>query len=240
MGFQSSVFINMAAGVPGEMAFNAPHVAEPYTIVSALASYNLIGSTACTITAQGFCQAGAGSTTQTSTLNSTTAVTGLTSTASLSAGYSVVGTGIPVGTTIASITNATSLVLSAAATVTGAQSLQFTPPNLGFAGFLVDPKAVALFGVSNQPLSPTLQVPNYTLVECLTQGKIFVTLPAACNIGDKVVYNKTTGAISTIAPEAALATGTSFANAIVDSFTPNASGSQLAVIWVNPTYVIPA
>ncbi len=108
---------------------------------------------------------------------------------------------------------------------------------LGFAGFLVDPKDVALFGVGNQPLAPTLQVPNNAIVECLTMGTIVVTLPAAANIGDLVVYDNTTGAISTISPGDPLASGTTFANAIVDYYT--VTGAGLAVVTVNPTYVIP-
>ena len=39
-----------------------------------------------------------------------------------------------------------------------------------FAGLLVDPKDVALFGASGIPLNPTLTVPNYTVVECATIG----------------------------------------------------------------------
>ncbi len=108
-----------------------------------------------------------------------------------------------------------------------------------FAGFLVDPKDVALFGAGGIPLNPTLTVPNFTLVECLTMGTIIVTLPASAAIGDYVVYDTTTGAISTITPSTPLASGTAFANAIVTYFTQGVSGSALAVITVNPTYIIP-
>jgi len=47
--------------------------------------------------------------------NASTAVTGLSSTASLVVGMHVIGVGIPLGTTIATITNGTSIVLSQAA-----------------------------------------------------------------------------------------------------------------------------
>lgn len=106
-----------------------------------------------------------------------------------------------------------------------------------FAGFLVDPKDQALFGAGGIPLNPTLGVPNYSIVECLTMGVIVVTLPAAAAIGDYVVYNTTTGAISTITSSTPLAAGTKFANAIVTNYT--VSGLGLAVITVNPTYIIP-
>lgn len=70
--------------------------------------------------------------------------------------------------------------------------------NLPFAGILVNPKGVALFGAGGQPLNPTLTVPNFTAVECLTMGTIVVTLPAAASIGDKVIFDNITGALSTI------------------------------------------
>lgn len=106
-----------------------------------------------------------------------------------------------------------------------------------FAGFLVDPKAQALYGTTVSPLSPSLTVTNYSVVECLTMGVIVVTLPAAAAIGDYVVFTNTTGAISTITPVTPLASGTTFANAIVSNYT--VSGAGLAVITVNPTFIIP-
>ena len=132
MPFQSSVFIEQGFGVPGEQFSDGPWRAQPYTIESALASYNIIGATACTITSQGFCAAGRSS----------------------------------------------------------AQAV--------FAGILVDPKNLALFGSGGQPLEPSLTVPNFTAVECATMGSYIVTLPAPAAIGDKVVFDNTTGALSTI------------------------------------------
>lgn len=172
MGFQSTVFINQGFGVPGELFTDSPWIAQSYTINSGSAAYNIIGATACTVTSQGFCQAGSGG-------------------------------------------------------------------SYGFAGILVDPKDIALFGTGGIPLNPTLTVPNYTQVECLTMGTIIVTLPAAANIGDYVVYNNTTGALSTITPTTPLASGTTFANALVAYYTQGIAGSALAVIQVNPTYIIP-
>lgn len=172
MAFQSTVFVNMGFGVPGELFTDAPYQAQPFTIQSASAAYNIIGATCCTITSQGFCQAGAAGT-------------------------------------------------------------------LGFAGFLVNPLSQTLFGTGGVPLAPTLTVNNFDVVECLTMGVIIVTLPAAANIGDSVIFDNTTGAIATIAPLAALPSGKTFANAIVSYFTQDVSGSALAVVTVNPTYVIP-
>lgn len=108
---------------------------------------------------------------------------------------------------------------------------------LGFAGFLVNPKGSTLFGTSGSPLSPSLTLPNNAPGELLTMGTIIVSLPAAAAIGDLVVFDNTTGALSTISPGANLPTGTTFANAIVDYYTVTAAG--LAVISVDPTYIVP-
>jgi hypothetical protein len=103
-----------------------------------------------------------------------------------------------------------------------------------FAGFLVDPKDQALLGtLGGGSLAATLTVPNFTQVECLTMGSIVVTLPAAAAIGDVVIFNQTTGAISTITPSTALPGGSSYANAVVDYYTVP-TGGGLAVITVTP------
>lgn len=101
-----------------------------------------------------------------------------------------------------------------------------------YAGILVDPKNIALFGTGGIPLAPTLTVPNFTQIECATMGSYFVTLPGAANIGDWVIYDQTTGALSTVTPGTSLPGGKSWANAVVDYFT--VSGAGLAVITLNP------
>jgi hypothetical protein len=101
-----------------------------------------------------------------------------------------------------------------------------------FAGLLVDPKDIALFGSGGIPLNPTLTVPNFTQVECATMGSYVVTLPGAAAIGDWVIYDQTTGAISTVAPGTSLPMGSSWGNAVVDYFT--VAGAGLAVITMNP------
>lgn len=165
MAFQSAVFINQGFGVPGELYQDAPYRAQPFTIVSASPAYNIIGSTFCTITAQGICQAGSGGT-------------------------------------------------------------------FGVAGLIVDPKDVALFGTGGIPLNPTLTVPNQTIIECATMGTFVVTLPAAANIGDWVIFDNVTGAISTVVPGTALPAGKSWAQAFVDYY--EVGGAGLAVITIDP------
>lgn len=106
-----------------------------------------------------------------------------------------------------------------------------------YAGILVDPKNIALFGTGGVPLAPTLTVPNFTQVECATMGSFWVTLSnsgsAGANIGDWVVYDQTTGVLSTVAPGTTLPAGKNWANAVVDYFTLAATPA-LAVITLNP------
>lgn len=160
--FQSTVAINMGAGVPGEQYSDGPWRAQSYTIESADADNNIIGATVCSIASQGFCQAG----------------------------------------------NAAGAFI--------------------IAGLLVDPKNIALFN----GLTPTLTVPNFTQVECATEGSYFVTLPGAAAIGDWLIYDETTGALDSVAPGTSLPGGSQWANGVVDYFT--VTGSGLAVVTLNP------
>ena len=105
------------------------------------------------------------------------------------------------------------------------------------AGVLVNPKGSALYGTSGAPLAPTLTLPNSVNAEIANMGSIWVTLPAAAAIGDWVVYDNTTGALSTVTPGTALAAGTSALNAIVDVFTVSAAG--LAVITMTKLPGVP-
>jgi hypothetical protein len=105
-----------------------------------------------------------------------------------------------------------------------------------FAGFLVNPKGQALLGTSSGTLNPSLTVPNYTQVEVLSMGTIIVTLPAAAAIGDLVLYNTTTGALSTMVNGGTPPGGTAYANAWVDYYT--VGGAGLAVITVNPAIAV--
>jgi hypothetical protein len=98
-----------------------------------------------------------------------------------------------------------------------------------FAGILINPKAAPLYGVSGDPYGASLTVPNEYIGELLSEGSIWVTLPAAANIGDAVYFTDATGVITTTAPGAAApANSTLIKGAFVDRFTVTAAG--LAVI----------
>jgi len=68
-----------------------------------------------------------------------------------------------------------------------------------FAGILIHPKSYALRGTTAGTLEPTLIVPEDSAGELLTMGEIIVYSNTAAAIGDKVVYDTTSGALSTVA-----------------------------------------
>jgi len=105
-----------------------------------------------------------------------------------------------------------------------------------FAGILIMPKSYALFGTAGSTLAPTLTLPNETQAEILSMGTIIVTLPAAANIGDAVIFDQATGVLSTQPQNSGLPVGFSYANAFVSYYT--VAGAGLGVITVNPTEVI--
>ncbi len=107
----------------------------------------------------------------------------------------------------------------------------------GFAGILANPEIQALFGSGGVPLNPSLTLGNGVVAACVTMGRLFVTLPDAANIGDLVVYDDTTGELSTVAPGDPLPTGTTFAQAQVIRFTLTDAG--VAVIEIDPSLVAP-
>lgn len=109
---------------------------------------------------------------------------------------------------------------------------------LPFAGILVNSKAYASFGTAaGGPLAPTLTLANYVTAEFATMGTYFITLGDVAAIGDLIVYDNTTGVLTSIAPTANLPVGTSFAYAKVVDRT--VAGAGLAVIEIDPTLPIP-
>lgn len=171
MAFQSAPLqMQQASGVQGDRYDDSPWRSEPFTLNSALASYNVIGATAVSLNSDG--TAGAG--------------------------------------------NAGSEV---------------------FLGYLCNSKEHASLGSSSDPFAPTMTLPNQTICDVVNMGCLWVTLPATAAIGDLVVYDGTTGALSTIAPGADLPVGKFPGYAVVDRFAE--SGGGLAVIRITVTPEIP-
>lgn len=68
-------------------------------------------------------------------------------------------------------------------------------------GLLCNPKVYASFGTSaGGPLAPTMTLANNVEAEFAIMGYYVANMPAACNIGDLVIYDTTTGAIASIPP----------------------------------------
>lgn len=143
---------------------------------------------------------------------------------SVSAAYNIIGSTFCTITSGGSLTNSGTCQAGSAGT-------------FGVAGLLVAPKDYALYGSGGQALNPTLVVSNQTAVQCATMGRFFVQLPAAANVGDWVIFDNTTGAISTVTPNTTLPTGKSWAQGIVSVFSISAAG--LAVIDLNPGVGLP-
>lgn len=112
-----------------------------------------------------------------------------------------------------------------------------------FAGILCNPKVYASLGTSSGTLAATLTLPNEINAElCLTTSGIVVSVGAVAAIGDKLIYNTTTGALSTVKPVAAftgviaITTGILTVSAVtagsvgVGTVLKNASGEILATV----------
>jgi hypothetical protein len=94
-----------------------------------------------------------------------------------------------------------------------------------FAGILVNPKHYATSGTVSGTLEPTMVLPDNSIGELLTMGDIVAYINSAAAIGDNVVYDTTTGALSAVAPTAV------FTGTIDDGAAPGA-GTVLTVTAV--------
>lgn len=96
---------------------------------------------------------------------------------------------------------------------------------VAFAGLLVNPKVYSSNGTTAGPLVPTLAIPDNSEGEFALMGQYWVYLNSAANIGDQVVYDTTTGALSAVAPGASAGSGKAYVpNCFVDNFPTSAAG----------------
>ena len=100
-----------------------------------------------------------------------------------------------------------------------------------FMGIFCNPKTHVLQGTqAGGSLAGSLAVPNGTIGEFLEMGHIIIQVPAACAIGDEVIFADATGILATVAPGGAAGAGnTKIANMVITRFVPDAVGVQLAV-----------
>lgn len=88
-----------------------------------------------------------------------------------------------------------------------------------FGGILSMPKSYASNGTTAGTLVPTLTLPDNAQGEFLEMGTMVVALTTACNIGDLVTYNLTTGALGCVAPGSSAPGGSALVpNAVVRSY----------------------
>lgn len=153
MAFQSTVSLAQGFGVQGEIVYDGPIRAAPWTLVST-PEPNIIGATAYTVVSDGIAMAG--------------------------------GAG-------------------------------------AFAGILAIPKSYTAGLIVT---GPTLTLPDETIGELVTMGQMLVLLTTAANIGDPVVYNTTTGALSSVA--ASVAATASFATNVM-TVTGSVAGNVIGV-----------
>ncbi|ASG88413.1 structural cement protein Gp24 [Salmonella enterica] len=101
-----------------------------------------------------------------------------------------------------------------------------------FVGIMINPKAYPMYGDSTNPLTATLTLPNGTDAEFCSMGILIVNFPDAVAIGQKVVFDTTTGELSTIAASATSAgTGKGFVpNCKVTHFTTSGAGPAVITL----------
>jgi hypothetical protein len=112
-----------------------------------------------------------------------------------------------------------------------------------FGGILCNPKVYASYGTTaNGPLAATTTLANNVMGEFLQSGYMVASIGAACNPGDWLLYDNTTGALSTIDPVAvtnvtiAITTGIATVNSItagsvgVGTVLLNSLGNKVATI----------
>lgn len=134
----------------------------------------------------------------------------------------------------------TGLINSASAAYNIVGATAFTQANTGgtfaaggtgiFVGILANPKVYASIGTTAQgPLGPTLTLPNNVQAEFALMGELTISVPAACNIGDILMYSTATGAISTAAPGTVPGTGFALVpNAVIEKFPQTGAGLAVA------------
>lgn len=71
-----------------------------------------------------------------------------------------------------------------------------------FVGIMVNPKSQPMYGDSSNPLNASMALPNGLSAEFCSMGILVVTFSSAVLIGQKVVFNTTTGILSTVTASA--------------------------------------
>lgn len=98
-----------------------------------------------------------------------------------------------------------------------------------FAGLLVNSKQYALYGTEDGTLAPSLAIPNNSNGDFLTMGDIVIKVKSSCKIGDFVVYDETTGELSTVSDKSSLGGKQLVPNAVIYRFPVTSGHGGLTV-----------
>lgn len=209
MTFQSTVNINYGFGVQGETLFDTPHRADTAVVNSNGYAPNYVGYAYTRDNKTGNVvvggSLGTGAASVTGSISGTTLTVTAVGSGAIVVGQTLSGLNVTAGTTVVGVitgiggigTYQVSVASTAASTtITG------TGDGMIFGGILIMPKNYAARGTTSGTLAPTLAVPDLFQVDLLQGGTICVYSNTACNIGDQVQWNCSTGALSTVAPGA--------------------------------------
>lgn len=104
-----------------------------------------------------------------------------------------------------------------------------------FGGILVNPKAYASAGASGSPLAPTLTLPNNTEGQFMGMGYVVAVLTnAAALVGDVVIFNQATGALTSQPAATAVPAGSTLVpNTTVSEFPQPTAGGLVLLKMTN-------
>lgn len=239
MGFQSTINVNLAFGVPGELIEEGPQRAESL-IINSNGGTNTVGfaftKSASTNVAKVGGTINQGAASVTGSISGTTLTVTAVSSGTLGVGQTISGSGVTAGTTITGFgtgTGGTGTYTVSASQTASSTTITASGGDAVFAGILANPKVYASLGTTSGTLAPTLNLPDNTQGEFLTMGNVVVSVTGAANIGDQVQYDIVTGALSCVAPGASASAGKALVpNAKVWRF-PTAATGLVAIMLTN-------
>lgn len=210
--FQSTINVEQAFGVVGELIFDGPLRVEPGVLKTGSSSLeNLIAYAYTQDAVTGERRVGGvignGSGVVTASIAGTTMTASAVTSGAIEPGMTLTGTGVTAGTKVVRVLTGSGGVgtyeVSVSQTVS---STAITGAGNGsiFGGILVFPKEHASYGTAaGGPLAPTLALPDNAVGQFLLQGQAVVKIASGnAKIGDQFQFNASNGALTCVAPGA--------------------------------------
>lgn len=227
---QSTVNVNLAFGVVGEIIFESPSRIDPLTLDAVggtVGNYFTKDATTGIATQGGIVSQGVAVVTGsiTGTVLTVTAVTS----GILSVGETLSGAGVTASTKIIGYGTGAggtgTYIVDTSQSATSTTITAASGPKVIGAGFLVNPKVYASRGDGSNPLNPSLILPANAQGEFLFMGQIVAYLTSAANSGDQVQYKVADGTLSAVAPGASASAGYAIIpNTFVGRYPTSAAG----------------